>query len=261
MKQLWSIEELVEHWSLGVEDQELLAGKHASGRLGFAAQLAFYRLHAWFPDQLGDFAPAVIAHLADQIAIPEAALDGYDWRGRTERRHRQDIIEALGVWPFDAKAEAAFRIWLLEDVIPAAPTSAALEGRISEWMVVAKVERPAAYRLNRLIQSVRQTHETRLFQEIMVRLDPPMRQRLDTMLAEQDDREPVFQDLRADPGRVGWRACLRKSRSSKQSATLACQPTFWDRSTRIWSSGSAGGPRPRPLGSFGGIRRTSACPC
>ena len=103
MKQLWSIEELVEHWSLGVEDQELLAGKHASGRLGFAAQLAFYRLHAWFPDQLGDFAPAVIAHLADQIAIPEAALDGYDWRGRTERRHRQDIIEALGVWPFDAK--------------------------------------------------------------------------------------------------------------------------------------------------------------
>jgi hypothetical protein len=261
MKQLWSIEELVEHWSLGAEDQELLAGKHASGRLGFAAQLAFYRLHAWFPDRLGDFAPAVIAHLADQIAIPEAALDGYDWSGRTGRRHRQDIIEALGVWPFDAKAEAAFRIWLLEDVIPAAPTSAALEGRISEWMVVAKVERPAAYRLNRLIQSVRQTHETRVFQEIMVRLDPPMRQRLDTMLAEQDDREPVFQDLRADPGRVGWRACLRKSRSSKQSATLACQPTFWDRSTRIWSSGSAGGPRPRPLGSFGGIRRTSACPC
>jgi hypothetical protein len=96
MKQLWSIEELVEHWSLGAEDQELLAGKHASGRLGFAAQLAFYRLHAWFPDQLGDFAPAVIAHLADQIAIPEAALDGYDWRGRTERRHRQDIIEGLG---------------------------------------------------------------------------------------------------------------------------------------------------------------------
>jgi hypothetical protein len=128
MKQLWSIEELVEHWSLGVEDQELLAGKHASGRLGFAAQLAFYRLHAWFPDQLGDFAPAVIAHLADQIAIPEAALDGYDWRGRTERRHRQDIIEALGVWPFDAKAEAAFRIWLLEDVIPAAPDIGSIGG-------------------------------------------------------------------------------------------------------------------------------------
>lgn len=49
MKRLWSVEDLVEHcWSLSAGDQELLAGKHVSGRLGFATQLAFYRQHAVF---------------------------------------------------------------------------------------------------------------------------------------------------------------------------------------------------------------------
>ncbi len=72
------------------------------------------------------------------------------------------------------------------------------------------MECPAAYRLNRLIRSVRQTHETRVFQELTARLDPPMRQRLDAVLADQDDREPVFQDLRADPGRVGLESLLKE---------------------------------------------------
>ena len=216
MKRLWSIEELVEHWSLSAEDQELLAGKHGSGRLGFAAQLGFYRLHARFPDRLGDVAPSVIAHLADQIAIAEAALDDYDWNGRTGRRHRQEILDVLGVRPFDARAEAAFRAWLLEDVMPTAPTAAALEERIGEWMVAAKVECPAAYRLDRLIRSVRQTHESGIFQDVTAQLDPLMRQRLDALLADGDEEEPVFQRLRADPGRVGLDSLLKEVEKLKQ---------------------------------------------
>jgi hypothetical protein len=130
VKQVWSVEELVEHWSFDPEDQELLVGKHVSSRLGFAAQLAFYRLHARFPSRLADLAPAVIAYLAEQLAIPEAALDGYEWDGRSGRRHRQEILAALGVRPFDAKAEAAFRAWLLDEVMPTVPTAAVLEERI-----------------------------------------------------------------------------------------------------------------------------------
>ena len=116
MKQVWSVEELVEQWSFSAEDQELLAGKHVSGRLGFAAQLAFYRLQARFPTRSADFAPAVVAHLADQAGVPEAALGGYDWEGRSGRRHRREILAALGVRPFDGRAEAAFRAWLLDEV-------------------------------------------------------------------------------------------------------------------------------------------------
>jgi Domain of unknown function (DUF4158) len=67
MRRLWSAEELVERWSLGPEELSLLPGKADTSKLGFAAQLAFYKQHARFPDAEADIAPAVIAHLAEQI--------------------------------------------------------------------------------------------------------------------------------------------------------------------------------------------------
>lgn len=224
MKQVWSVEELVEQWSFGAEDQELLVGKHVSGRLGFAAQLAFYRRHARFPSRLADFAPAVIAHLAEQLDIPEAALEGYEWDGRSGRRHRQEILAALGVRPFDGKAEAAFRAWLLDEVMPAAPTAAVQEERISGWMATARVERPPASRLDRLIRSVRQSHERHVFQSVAAQLDPPTRKRLDALLADGDGDEPTFQLLRADPGRVGLDSLLKEVEKLDRIRALKLPP-------------------------------------
>lgn len=99
MQQLWSAEELVEHWSLTPEELALLPGKVDGGKLGFAVQLVFYRQHAKFPDDEADVAPTVIAHIAGQIGVPTATLDGYDWTGRTGRRHRQLILDFLAVAP------------------------------------------------------------------------------------------------------------------------------------------------------------------
>jgi Domain of unknown function (DUF4158) len=76
MRRLWSAEELVERWLFGPEELSLLPGKADTSKLGFAAQLAFYKQHARFPDAEADIAPAVIAHLAEQIGVPAAALAG-----------------------------------------------------------------------------------------------------------------------------------------------------------------------------------------
>jgi hypothetical protein len=226
VKQVWSVEELVEQWSFSTEDQELLVGKHVSGRLGFAAQLVFYRLHARFPSRLADFAPTVIVHLAEQLDIPEGALDGYEWDGRSGWRHRQEILAALGVRPFKGKAEAAFRAWLLDEVMPTAPTAAVLEERIRGWMVTARVERPPAYRLDRPVRSVRQRHEKHVFQSVAAQLDPPTRQRLDALLADGD--EPVFQLLRADPGRVGLDSLLKEVEKLDRIRALKLPPGILD---------------------------------
>lgn len=210
MKRVWSADELVEEWSFGAEDQELLSGKHVSGRLGFAAQLAFYRRHGSFPCGLSDFAPAVIAHLAEQLGIAETALAGYEWDGRTGRRHRQEILAVLGVRPFDDKAEAAFRAWLLTEVMPTAPVAAVLEERIGAWLLAARIERPSASRLDRLVRSARQCHEDHVFQRVAAQLDPPTCKRLDALLADSDGDEPGFQFLRADAGRVGLDSLLKE---------------------------------------------------
>ena len=78
MRRQWSADELGERWTLGPEDLALLAGRPDAGKLGLAAQLAYWRQHGRFPDDEADLAPAVIGHLAVQVDVGADALDGYD---------------------------------------------------------------------------------------------------------------------------------------------------------------------------------------
>src|SRR3954462_6295620 len=87
MQRLWSADELGEHWTLGPEELKLLAELTGAGKLGLAAQLAYWRQHGRFPNEEAELAPAVVGHLAAQVGVEADALDGYDWTGRTGRRH------------------------------------------------------------------------------------------------------------------------------------------------------------------------------
>jgi hypothetical protein len=49
MKRQWETEELVEHWTLDVEDRTLLDNKTGATRLGFAVLLKFFRREGRFP--------------------------------------------------------------------------------------------------------------------------------------------------------------------------------------------------------------------
>jgi hypothetical protein len=130
MQRLWSADELGERWALLPEDLALLAGLPDTGKLGLAAQLTYWRRHGRFPDDEGDLAPAVIGHLATQIGIRIDVLDGYDWVGRTGRRHRRTILAYLAIAGFDDTAKAAFRRWLAAELLSRESASAALEAEI-----------------------------------------------------------------------------------------------------------------------------------
>jgi hypothetical protein len=73
MKRLWTLDELVEQWSVDPSDKDLLLGRETTGRLGLIAQLAFYRRYTRFPGQQNEFARVVLEHLAEQIEVPEIA--------------------------------------------------------------------------------------------------------------------------------------------------------------------------------------------
>jgi hypothetical protein len=206
MRQLWPAEELVAHWSLAPEELALLPGKAGDGKLGFAIQLAFYKQHANFPDEEADIAPAVIAHVAGQIGAPTAVLDGYDWAGRTGRRHRQLILDFLAVAPFDKPAEVVFRSWLAE-ALPREPNTAALEEQVGAWFARSRITRPGVYRLDRLVASARAAHDERAFRMVAERLDAETRHRLDALLAD-GGTGAAFSRLQADPGRVGLESLL-----------------------------------------------------
>ena len=108
MQRLWSADELEARWTLGSADLALLADLTGTGKLGMATQLAFWRQHGRFPDEEAEIAPAVVAHLGNQVGVAADALESYTWTGRTGRRHRRLILNHLAVAAFDEGAEAKF---------------------------------------------------------------------------------------------------------------------------------------------------------
>jgi Domain of unknown function (DUF4158) len=134
MKRQWTTEELLDQWALEPGDKELLFHKEKTRRLGLFAQLAFYRRHRCFPDHRNEFAPSVLAHLAEQVGVPVTTLNAYRWHDRTGRRHRVWILKRLEVRRFDDAAKSAFQAWLMTEALPREPKAEALEEGINDWL-------------------------------------------------------------------------------------------------------------------------------
>jgi hypothetical protein len=207
MDRLWSTDELMARWSLTPDDMALLAGLTGGGKLGMAAQLAFWRQLGRFPDDEADLTTAMVEYLAGQVGSTADTLDGYDWTGRTGRRHRRLILDHLAVATFDDHAEALFRRWLADEMLPRELRPAALEDEISAWFARSRIVRPGAYRLDRIMRSTRVAHDDAALQRVADRLDAGTRERLNTLLSD-DGAGAAFTRLAADPGRVGLESLL-----------------------------------------------------
>jgi hypothetical protein len=155
MQRLWSAGELGERWTLGPEELELLAELTDAGKLGLAAQLAYWRQHGRFPNEEAELAPAVVRHLAAQVGVEADALDGYDWTGRTGRRHRRLILDHLAVTAFDDTAEARFRRGLADELLPRELVPSAMDAEIGGWFAGERVGRPGTCRLDRILTELR----------------------------------------------------------------------------------------------------------
>ncbi len=207
MRRDGSAEEFGEVWSLSPADLALVAGLPAAGKLGLAAQLAHWRAHGRFPDDEADLPPAAVGRLAARLGVGADALEGYDWSGRTGRRHRRLILDHLAVADFSEAAEARLRRWLAEDMLPREPSPTVLEAAVGGWFARERVGRPGAWRLERILRSARAAHDDAALRRVADRLDAGARERLDALLAD-DGAGTAFARLAADPGRVGLESLL-----------------------------------------------------
>src|SRR3954463_15151404 len=109
MQRLWSADELGERWTLEPEELKLLTELTGAGKLGLAAQLAYWRQHGRFPNEEAELAPAVVGLRPPQVGAEACALECYYWTGPPGRRPRRLILDPLAVAASDDTAEARFR--------------------------------------------------------------------------------------------------------------------------------------------------------
>ena len=97
--------------------------------------------------------------MAAQVGVGADVLEGYEWAGRSGRRHRRLVLDHLAVADFGEMAEAKFRRWLMDELLPGEPTPSTLEGEVSGWFARERVSRPGGYRLDRMLRSARVAYD------------------------------------------------------------------------------------------------------
>src|SRR5216684_4322915 len=242
MKRQWETEELVEHWTLDVEDRALLDNKTGATRLGFAALLKFFRREGRFPQHKNEVPGIVITFLATQVGVDASAYMQYAWQGRTIEYHRAQIREALGFRESSVADGEQMQQWLITEVLPQEHQEERLREQTYAWFRRMHREAPTPDRLTRLIRSAAHTFEHQFYEATLTRLPEASQAALESLLlteiatpelrgadGEKEDgmggqegqapnapqgRSPqteiTLHQLRMDPGRVGLATMLEE---------------------------------------------------
>lgn len=195
MQQIWSAEELQEHWVLSDEEAVLSQSVIEPRRLMLCYYLKYFQLTSQFPNRNDVNPEVVLEFLARQIGSEFSQLPLVP--KRSDRRYRQQIIEFLSLRRFDKQACAAFMNWLICDVLSAAPNAPALDAKVTDWFLTHRFVRPQSKRVAGLCTNAERDFERVLFARIAGRLTDDERARLDALLETTDGFSPFAEVSRS----------------------------------------------------------------
>src|SRR5680860_415476 len=208
MKHFWNPEELNNYWSISYDEQELLKIKSDISKIGFIIQLKHYKLYGIFPNGL-TVAPIVFEYLSDQLGLDQKVLSSYDWKSRSCRRHKKEILVFLGIKRITDQDKKNFYQWLKTDVFLHGETTKIAYTSSIDWFKSNCIIAPSDKELKREISSVYSRFENELLKKFSGNLHPNTRKAILACLnVSEESNQMSFNKLRSDPGRIGLKTIL-----------------------------------------------------
>lgn len=234
MKRTWDTEELVEHWTLMPPEIELLRNKTGPTRLGFALLLKFFQYEARFPKDTNEIPDTIVNYVAKQVGVPAERYLQYDWNGRTIKYDRVEIRKLHGFREATVEDSSTLVQWLYKYVLPYERRYEQLKVAVYHRCRELKIEPPTSERVDRIVRSATRTYEENFYSEILSRLSPETRTRLDALLLqptpeeESDSTESkpdalkraIWSTLKADPGRASTETMFEEIAKLEQLRAL-----------------------------------------
>lgn len=196
--------ELERFFFLDDADRELIEAKRrAHNRLGFAVQLTTARYLGVFQDDPVDVPAEVVDYLAEQLDIADASvLKAYGERENTRLDHVRELRRVLEYREF-AGAEAELRVWVDARAWTTGEGPKALFDAAVGWLRERRVLLPGVTTLTRLVASVREVANQRLWDTLYGLLNTGQRAVLDSLLSvPPGSRVSELDRLRRGPVRV-----------------------------------------------------------
>ena len=114
MKDIWSIEELQDHFRLSVDEMIWLSGQEPHNQLGSAVFLKIFQYQGRFPSHKRQVSPDIVTFIAQQLTTDVNSFETYDWAGRSSSRTRRAIYEKLGIRDTTTEDAKGLSLWLSE---------------------------------------------------------------------------------------------------------------------------------------------------
>lgn len=182
MKQNWTIDEIIEHFTLLEDEYEFVEGIASHNQLGKALLLKFFQYELCFPEDRSEIPSQAVEYIAQQLDLSPGIFEEYKWRGRSIKDHRADIRELMGFRPCTLADQSELRDWLLNEIIPGEHRSDYLTELVYSQLRQHHIEPPSRGRVNRLITSALYRYEKRLFAHTFERLSPETKIRLRNLI-------------------------------------------------------------------------------
>jgi hypothetical protein len=196
-----SSSDFVDQWSLSFADIDFINSKPAATRLGLAAQLKFFSARGFFADD-GTLVPHDAAeYLAEQIGVPADELSGYDFGGRTARRHCAEILQYLGYRRMTRVDREMLSFWIIGELCPSGQSVGAMLEAVFLWCRDRNIYGPSAKELERLVRSQRQQYLDGWFHELSGALPPETVAAMESSLADAEG-PTGFNAMKANAGRA-----------------------------------------------------------
>lgn len=147
-----------------------------------AALLKCFQYEGRFPLHKNEVTREILAYLARQLKLDPELYLLYDWRGRSVISHRAQIRDYLHFREASDGDVEEMRDWLNTQALHHDQEEEHLKQRIYTRFRELKIEPTTPARIERLIRSALHTYEEQFFKNILDKLSPGSRHKLEAAL-------------------------------------------------------------------------------
>lgn len=217
MKHNWTLDELIDSWTLLPNELELVNSSKADhNRLVFALLLKYFQLEGKFPRHQREIPQTAVNYVARQLKISPHVFQQYDWRGRTSVNQRREIRSFLGFREGTTDDVEVVSRWLQEHILPQTQQLDAVRDAVYRRYRTLKIEPPTAGRVERLARSALWQYTEQFCEAIAGKLSIQNKSRLDALLERETiDGEQAFRSpfglLKTDAGSANLDGILEET--------------------------------------------------
>lgn len=187
MRQSWTTEELIEHWSLLPDERRLLHDKMEKHKLIFAIMLKSFQYMGRFPEDLTKLPKIIVNYLAAHLNLTTDGIYDYNLDGRAARDHRLIIRKFFRFSSADNGNAKQMEAWLIDNILLQEDSCSVIEVKLYEHYRELKIVPPNKSQIDQCITKAMSTFEQNLFSKITTLLSDSTKQHIDELIHTSRD--------------------------------------------------------------------------